>query len=184
MSKHWTITQESFDQLLAWLDPDRDQAGRKYEQIRSSLIQIFTWRGISEAEELADETINRVAQKLPELSTTYVGEPARYFYGVAKNVQMQYRKRKQRELSLLPPPAEEEVFEREKEFDCLELCLQQLPPSSRELILHYYRTEKQAKIAHRKTLAERLGVATNALRVRAHRIRETLHKCVKDCLKG
>jgi len=176
------ITQESFDQLLAWLDPDREQAGKKYEQIRRSLIKIFTWRGINEAEDLADETINRVAQKFPELSATYVGEPALYFHAVARNVQMQYLQRKRR-LLLPPPPSEEEVRETEKASECLERCLQRLTPTNREIILRYYRAEKQAKINDRRALAKRLGVAATALRVRAHRIRETLHECVRACLE-
>ena len=184
MSNKWALTQESFDQLLAWLGPDREQGGRKYEQIRHGLIRIFTWRGISEAEELADETINRVAQKIPSLSKTYVGDPALYFYGVAKNIQRQHQQRRRRELPPPAPPSQEEMLETEKESECLDYCLRRLNPGDRELILRYYQTEKRAKIDHRKRLAERLGVATNALRVRAHRIRAALHKCVTDCLGG
>ncbi|MFL6230009.1 MAG: hypothetical protein ACJ741_14655, partial [Pyrinomonadaceae bacterium] len=67
MSKQWTLTRDAFEGLLTWLDSDREQAGKKYEDIRSSLIKIFTWRGVAEAEELADETINRVARKVKDL---------------------------------------------------------------------------------------------------------------------
>ena len=34
MNKDWELSQEDFDALLDWLDPDREQAGIKYEQIR------------------------------------------------------------------------------------------------------------------------------------------------------
>ena len=58
MNKDWILTQESFDALLNWLDPRREEAGQKYEDIRLRLIKIFTCRGCLEPEDLADETIN------------------------------------------------------------------------------------------------------------------------------
>ena len=48
MNKDWFLTQEAFDALLAWLDPEREAAGRKYEEIRLRLIKLFTCRGCSE----------------------------------------------------------------------------------------------------------------------------------------
>jgi len=59
----WSLTQEAFDRLLQWLDQDRDEAGLKYESIRSKLIRIFKRYGWTTAEDLADESINRVTQK-------------------------------------------------------------------------------------------------------------------------
>jgi hypothetical protein len=38
-------------------------------------------------------------------------------------------------------------------------------------------------IENRKRLAERMGVTLNALRVRADRVRNSLEKCVANCLK-
>src|ERR687883_865457 len=73
--KEWTLTQESFDRLLAWLDPDREQAGKKYEEVRSRLVRGFSSHGCPVPEDLADEAINRVAKLLPEIEKTYVGEP-------------------------------------------------------------------------------------------------------------
>ena len=42
--------------------------------------------------------------------------------------------------------------------------------------------DKHAKIVHRKELAGRLGIAVNALRIKAHRIRVSLQVCVENCL--
>ena len=58
------LTKEEFDELLSWLDTDPDRAGEKYEAIRHRLITIFLNRQCYEAEDLADETINRVAKKV------------------------------------------------------------------------------------------------------------------------
>lgn len=174
---------DNFDELLGWLHPDdRDHAGRKYEDIRRRLIRIFIHRGCLTPEDLADETINRVARKVHEIRAGYNpdDDPALYFYGVARNVFREYLKR--RPDPALPPPVEgaDEVT---PEYDCLEKCLGHLTPQNRELILEYYRDEEGAKIERRKKLARHFGLALNALRIRTHRIRAELKKCVLNCLK-
>ncbi|MGI9068761.1 MAG: RNA polymerase sigma factor [Pyrinomonadaceae bacterium] len=179
MNKDWILTQESFDALLAWLNPAREEAGRKYEQIRLRLIKIFTCRGCGEPEDLADETINRVSKKLKEIESGYSGDPARYFYGVANKVHMEYVRRKP---VPIPPTRPEDSDDIEKEYECLERCIQKLTPDNRLLVLQYYQEDKRAKIDHRKLLAEQLGIALNALRIRAHRIRTSLQECVQTCV--
>lgn len=184
MKREWTLTQEGFDRLLTWLDADREMAGKRYEDIRLRLIKIFTSRGCSVPEELADETIDRVISKGPELAETYAGDPRLYFYGVAHNVHLEYLRRRQ---AVPAPPvlaaaAQPDEGEMEREYQCLEKCMQRLTNENRNLVLQYYQDEKQAKISSRKLLAEQLGIALNALRIRAFRIRATLQKCVQDCL--
>jgi DNA-directed RNA polymerase specialized sigma24 family protein len=174
-----TLTQNAFDHLLAWLDEDRERAGEKYESIRQKLVKIFTARGCMAAEELADETIDRVARRVPEIAAAYKGERALYFYGVAQKVHLEYLKRKPP--PPLPPPAAE-AQETEEEYECLEECIEALGPSARELILRYYTEDRQAKIDERRRLAEELGIGLNALRIRAHRIRASLEQCVTQCL--
>jgi len=180
MNKDWTLTQESFDALLNWLDPGRDEAGKKYEDIRLRLIKIFTCRGCLEPEDLADETINRVSKKLPDILATYEGDPARYFYGVANKVHPEYIRRKPVPI----PPAPDDKDEIEREYACLERCIEKLRPEHRGLVLDYYQEEKRTKIDRRKKLADQLGIALNALRIRAHRIRVSLYECVQNCVEG
>src|ERR1044072_6747769 len=90
MKNEWNLTQDAFDKFLTWLNPNREQAATKYEEVRRKLIKIFACRGCAEAEDLADETINRVIRKMQELIDSYVGDPALYFYGVARNVHLEY----------------------------------------------------------------------------------------------
>lgn len=179
MKKEWVLTQESFDALLAWLDPNRELAGRKYEDIRTRLVKIFSCRGCYEPEDLADETINRVTSKLKDIESSFIGERARYFYGVANKVHLEYLRRKP--APPLPPLTQDPV-EIEREYNCLEQCMQRLTADNRELVLQYYQEEKQAKIDHRRRLADQLGIALNALRIRAHRIRASLQECVQNCV--
>jgi DNA-directed RNA polymerase specialized sigma24 family protein len=172
------LNQDGFDKLLSWLDQDREQAGRKYEEIRRRLIKIFTCRGCYEPEDLADETINRVAKKVEEISKTYVGNPALYFYGVARKVHQEYLRRK----PLYAQPLPLHTDELEHAYQCLERCIQKLAADSRDLVLQYYYGDKRAKIERRRRLADQLGIGLNALRNRAHRVRAILHQCVENCL--
>jgi DNA-directed RNA polymerase specialized sigma24 family protein len=183
--KDRSVSREAFDQILAWLDSDRERAGQKYEEIRCGLIKIFVCQGCSDPECLADETIDRVIHKIPEIVPNYAGNPALYFSGVARYILLEYKNRiaQLRLLPAAPPKQIEKGEDIEREYECLDRCIERLTPANRELILEYYREEKRAMIENRKRLAERLGVTPNALRVRADRIRNGLEKCVANCLK-
>lgn len=189
MKKEWVLTQDAFDTLLSWLDSDRERAGNKYEAIRLRLIKIFTCRGCSEAEELADEAINRVVSKVADATFEYEGDPALYFYGFAPNLHREYLRRNRLKVAEVssedggpaaPPPFADDS---QLEYDCLDRCLEHLPADNRKLVLEYYQQELRAKIDHRKRLATELGIAVNALRIRAHRIRRALEECVRDCME-
>ena len=175
-----SLTKEQFHQLLAWLATDSARAAEKYEAIRRRLITFFLNRQCEEAEDLADETINRVAKKASVLKDNYVGDPARFFYGVAKKVLLEYLRQRKRPLPSPPPSASRS--ELEPHLECLEECLEKLKPASRELILRYYQDQKKAKIATHKEMGEMLRLKAGTLRARAHRIRVKLEKCVRECL--
>ena len=163
MKKGWVLTQEQFDTLLDWLDLDRERAGHKYETIRLKLVKIFTSRGCPQAEELADETINRVASKVSEIIDKWVGDPALYFFKVAQYVLAEWRPKV-------------------KPRECLLRCLEVLRISERTLVVDYYEQQGPAKIKQHQQMATALGIAINALRIRACRIRRTLRRCVQECV--
>jgi DNA-directed RNA polymerase specialized sigma24 family protein len=181
MNKNWILTQEAFDALLAWLDPEREAAGKKYEDIRRRLIKVFACRGCGEPEDLADETINRVSRRLKDIEAGFTGDPARYFYGVANKVHQEYLRRPTH-LPPVSPDSGGESDDVERVFACLERCIEELTDGNRTLVLQYYQEERRAKIDHRKNLADQLGIALNALRIRACRIRATLQTCVQNCV--
>lgn len=173
------LGKDDFDRLLSWLDNDRESAGLLYEKIRWRLVTILAARGCSLAEELADEIIDRVARRVPDIQATYVGDKAIYFLGVMNNVHHEYLRR--------PPlprliESNENVDNREQIHFCLDGCLEQLAPYARRLIERYYAADRQAKIDLRKVIARELGIKTSTLRLRALRIREKLQTCVERCL--
>jgi DNA-directed RNA polymerase specialized sigma24 family protein len=174
-----SLKQEDFDRLLIWLDPDPECAGMMYEKIRWRLTAILTSRGCRVAEELADDTIDRVARRVVDIQQTYVGEKAIYFLGVMNNVHHEYLKR-----PIMPGPLEvdDDGEARERTHVCLDQCLDNLTPHSRRLIEQYYTENKRAKIDLRKRIAEEFGISLSTLRLRALRIREKLQVCIEHCL--
>jgi DNA-directed RNA polymerase specialized sigma24 family protein len=182
MVKKWVMNQDDFYRFLAWLDSDRDEAGKRYEKIRAWLIRIGRARGKTEAqaEEIADEVINRVVRKLPGIIDDYVGLPERYIYGVLRKILIEPDPPPP-----VPPPAPptDELDDKEWRDACLQHCLKKLSPEDQKLLLDYYADDGRAKIEHRRELAERLGISTNALRIHLCRLRATLKECLDDCLK-
>ena len=153
--------------------------GTSMRRFASRLIKIFTCRGCHEPEDLADETINRVTTDYTTFKSQFKGDQAKYFYGVANKVHLEYLRRKQFHDVAVPAMDSNTV---EIEFRCLEECLDHLSTENRELVLQYYQLERKARIDQRKLLAKTLGIRLNALRIRAHRIRATLQECVQNCL--
>jgi DNA-directed RNA polymerase specialized sigma24 family protein len=178
--KDWVLTQDDFDRLLTWLDKDPDQAGAKYEYIRRALVKMFVNRECANAEDLADETINRVTAKLEDIIGHYVGQKELYFYGVARIVLKEYKAKSIKHPACLLPEPEKIP---EEYYTCLEKCLTKLSELNRELVLKYYLRNKQAKIDYRKELAESLGISSANLRMRVCRIRNDLRRCISRCIK-
>ena len=176
-----TITKEPFDALLEWLDPDREKAGERYELIRAGLIRIFVSKGLSDAEHYTDEAIDRVVKRLPEIQASYIGDPARYFHGVARNLILEARRRKEVATDVLPQRATLENL-RSDTSECLSKCLQQLPRDKQEFILDYHLYQGHAKVEHHREMAGELAISEGALRTRAHHLRVSLEKCVLRCV--
>ena len=175
-----TYNKELFDALLEWLDSDRDKAAQRYEVIRAGLIRIFVSNGLSDAEHYADVVIDRVIKKLPEIRAAYVGDPAKYFHGVARNVIREARRQKEIPTDVLPAPPPEP--DRSEASECLSKCLGMLDPDKQAFILDYHLFKGHEKIQHHREMAGELSITEGALRTRAHHLRVTLEKCVLACI--
>jgi DNA-directed RNA polymerase specialized sigma24 family protein len=173
------LKQQDFDRLLNWLDADRERAGLLYERIRWRLVTILASRGCTLAEELADETIDRVARRVADIEQSYLGDKAIYFLGVMNNVHHEYLRRPVAPRLI---DTSDNVETREAIHLCLDNCLDTLAPYSRRLIERYYAADKKAKIDLRKIIAGELGIKPATLRLRALRIREKLQACIERCM--
>ncbi|HUA13831.1 MAG TPA: hypothetical protein VMG31_00935 [Verrucomicrobiae bacterium] len=191
LKQQWTPSEPAFRRFLQWLDEGEDSNGERYLEMRGRLVRYFDRKECSPADDLADETLNRVVRRLEEEGTIAEATPAQYCYIVAKYVFFEHV----REARPLVPLESEPLSSASKGFEyrtqsldraekllgCLEGCLEKLFPADREMILEYYRGEQREKIQNRRQLAERLALTTNALGIRACRIRDRLERCVMRC---
>src|SRR5216683_127768 len=85
--------QTAFRQFLQWLDEGVDSGGEKYLEMRRRLVSYFDRKNCLSPDELADETLNRIARRLEEQGAITDVAPARYCYIVAKFVFLEYLRR-------------------------------------------------------------------------------------------
>lgn len=184
----------AFRHFLDWLDDGADSRGEKYLEMRRRLVAYFDRKNCVAPDDLADETLNRVARRLEEAGAIAGTAPAQYCYITAKFVFLEYLREGARfhtSLSELSPveadavlgaaaAADDEVQGKERLSAWLEECLASLTPADRDLILEYYRGEQRSKIEGRRGLAGRLRLSVNALSIRACRIRNKLELCVRE----
>lgn len=188
--KEWTLSPSAFNNFLAWLDSGVDSEGQKYLEIRQRLVSFFDRKNCLRPNQLADETLNRVARRLEEEGTIESETPAKYCYIVAKFVFMEYLRSASKEsVSLDEVELKSNNFDadekelKEKQLDCLETCAGKLEAENRQMIFRYYYGEERIKIENRRNLAANLGISVNALSIRACRIRDKLEGCVKKCVE-
>ena len=184
-ANQWTLTPVAFDRFLAALNPNREQAGAEYEALREMLMRFFQWQGDWQAQEHADETLNRVARRLAE------GEVIKginnYCLGVARRLLLESHRQRTRQESAFNQikwvqASNSEATQDDLSLTCLEHCLEGLPEESRALILRYYESQEMDASQTRQIIADHLHIPLNALRLRAQRIRNRLEKCVNQCL--
>jgi RNA polymerase sigma factor (sigma-70 family) len=180
------FAEEDFHKLLRFLSPDEEEAAMLYESLRHKLIKLFSARGCHVAEELADETIDRVIKKIHDkkvydLKKIFIGDITRYFYGVGKNVWFEWQREK-KTLSF----DEYSIFINQT-IDInyallestLELFLNDLPEKDKDLVIRYYNSKPQ----ERKKLAAELGINYPALRKQVSRIVSKLRDKIGNELK-
>lgn len=185
------LTSNAFNLLLARLDADPSKSAGKYEELRLKLTKCLIWKGCpeSKADALVDIILNRVAAKLEEgveieNLNAYACQILRFVWleFLRKNKEDGYDDDEMPEIEVEPVYPEEPDLR----LACLRSCLVEIAPGAedRKLILDYYDSEDDEKIKNqRKSLAERLGIKTNALKVKMFRLRERLEKCINECVK-
>jgi DNA-directed RNA polymerase specialized sigma24 family protein len=176
----WRLTPAAFERLLGVLDNDRERAAIAYEQFRTRIAGLLRWWGASNPDDLADQTLDRVARKLEEGATVPPGSVGAYVRGVARMVFYESARDGRARRNAVAPPAEDRT-DVEARHACLDRCLSDLDGGERSLVLRYY--EHGRKEEMRRGLARELGVSLTALRIRMHRLRQRLELCVTGCME-
>lgn len=159
--------------------------------MRRRLVAYFDRKNCPAPNELADETLDRVARRLEEEGRIETEAPAKYCYIVARLVFLEYLRAQAKDQAvrseIRQEPRDEEENQthreiKERMFECLNQCADKLDLANRKLILKYYVGEERVKIDNRRALSKALGITINALSIRACRIRDKLELCVRECL--
>jgi DNA-directed RNA polymerase specialized sigma24 family protein len=178
----WTLDTQAFERLLAALDDDRQRAALVYEQLRRRLIGLLQWWGAHAADELADETLDRMARKLDEGAVIASGSIGAYARGIARLVYYEWTRRPRSQPVEIDPPAVAPSEAEGAALTCFDRCLASLDAGERQLVLRYYDAGKAKDV--RRRLADDAGISITALRIRVHRLRERLEQCTRQCLEG
>lgn len=183
----------AFRKFLVSLAPDPDQAAERYEHIRRALIRFFISYQAPDPEACADETFEILQRQVVGDRPIRDIEP--YSIGVARNVLMKDRERRRGLVELSVEPGRDhgprvrsplsaaveqtEEMAREK---CMNACLRAIPAEEQKLVVQYYFGRKHDK-DKREKLARELGVTAKHLRVKVHRLKQTLKERVSECIK-
>lgn len=175
---------ENFQKLLNWLDSDAQRSAEKYEHIQKALTKIFLTSGFDNPEELADETIDRVAGQIKNLKD-YEGEKIKYFVGVARFIKKENYRQKDNfeEIEEIETMVDERDFYDEDtanmQLERLKKCLKRLTAKDRKMVLSYYNVANSGKKTdHHKNLAEKYSLSANTLRVQVFRVKQKLSECL------
>ena len=175
------LTSVSFAKLLKALSSDEAEAAQLYTKLHASLVRYFELKGISAPDKAADETIDRVPERINQNTKK---EDIRYIaFSVAKFVFLEKIRKEQKRMR-----ADEGFYQKtdtikyldeKDEFEPLRQCFKSLYEHERELLVSYFADLAADDLSvHRQKLADREGIDLNALRNRVSRLRKRLEDCV------
>lgn len=182
------LDKTALQALLDALGPTPAEAGAAYGGMRERLIRFFRWNHCLFPEELADTALDRLAGKISRGAEPILF-PTRFVAGIARMLLLEQRAKETREKRMLlwlswshehrgQGDDEKQLYD-----DALNHCLDCLTGDSRQLLERYYSGDGSDRIRNRQTLAAQLGIAINALRNRALRLRDSLENCTARYLE-
>jgi len=168
------------------------QAAEKYEELRLKLVKILSWKGCpdTEADALADTTLDRVADKL--VKGEQIQNLNAYASEVLRFVWLEHSRKHKEDAAgddlpeIEVQPNIEILNDPDLRMRCLRKCMAEVvsDPSDKILIVGYYDAEAGEKNKDtRKNLAEKLGLTMTTLKVKACRLRNRLEKCINECVE-
>jgi DNA-directed RNA polymerase specialized sigma24 family protein len=180
MRHDWELTGEAFENLLAFLHPDRDTAATIYLRLRLKLTKFFEYNVASNPDDEADEVLDRLTKKITEGQN--IQNVDAFAYGIARMVLVEFRrKRFRKEKALSHLLYDLQLIAREQDIElrheCLTQCLAHIMGERSDLLLEYYRSGSSEK----RELAARLKVSENALRLMVFNSKPKLKKCLQKC---
>ena len=186
------VSSEDFMRLLERLGPDLESAWQKYDELRLKLVVYFESFGHHvEAEDLADESLNRIAKKPEDYP---IDDLPILALGFARNIRRETLKKQAQTLHPTfnnahagKEPNPETIviskIDRERRINCFASCLRGLMHHERLMILKYYPDEASNLEEIRSRLAETLGIEKGTLATKVARLRKILESCCSKCFR-
>lgn len=176
------VSPEDFEQFLALLSLDTEEAAVLYTRLHKRLSGFFSMKGIADPQSAADETIDRAGLKAA--AGAIVPEMDRYCLGFARNIVRERQRRMHREILAFQKYVESSndfpVEQLERIDGLLKPCFEELSVDDQRLLLAYCRQIRgKARAEYRRQLAETMKMTVLALRVRVTRLRSGLTDCVR-----
>src|SRR5215207_10127479 len=175
----WTLTEEAWGKLIAFLAPDPDRAAELYLVMHAKLVTFFEHRNSPDPVQHADEVFDRVSRKIAE--GVEISNPMSYCYGVARMLQKELYKEVERNREAADgfysegrSSSNEGDEEENLTAICLHKCLGQMPEDERQRLLEYYEGSARARIERRQKMAKLLNATLNGLRIEIYRGRMKL----------
>ena len=166
----------SQSELLAILDPDVERAEGKYLELWQKLERFFEWKQASDPADLVQETMARALSNLQAGKTITTEDPARYFFGIAKNlIKEGWKPRRQEQLEDHEFSGEAATFlglDRAEQNIYLKECLHELSQEDFDLLSAYIEGEA-------KEWGSARGLRPGTVRLRVYRIRKRIEERVR-----
>lgn len=193
-SQEKNLSVMHFEALLARLGRNRNDAGMRYEEIRIKLVRFFNYYSWLDSEQLADETFDRVIEKLA-LDIVKIQNITAFLWGIAKNIRLEALRKSGRTIYLSDLANAEtfcannraahgyriEPIENNQSLRLLHGSLQYLSARDRGLLLKYYSPRGDRTIARRQ-LAQEYGITVKTLRIRVTRLKFKLKQHIREYL--
>jgi hypothetical protein len=173
---------EDFKRFLQRLSPDPKEAGHRYNCLHKKLSDFFSFKGVPDPVNAADETLTRATLKIS--SDVNVPNVDHYCLGIARNIVKERLRLLHREQATfhkfiedLSNSSAEQV---ERIHSILKPCFEQLEDEDRQLLLAYCQNlQGGARAEHRRQVAETMNMTMLNLRVQVARLRKSLTDCVR-----
>jgi DNA-directed RNA polymerase specialized sigma24 family protein len=180
------VALDGFRNLLARLDPDPALAWQAYEELRKKLRAYFENNHLFDSDELAEEVLDRIAEKADVHALKNIAE---FAFGVARNLRKEHLRQSSLRVELPtlepfqdtrsgedPETAMINRIDGKRKHECFRNCMGALSPAERDLIGRYFPPETSNLEEERRRFASYLGISSGALRTRMARIREKLEE--------
>jgi RNA polymerase sigma factor (sigma-70 family) len=148
-------------------------SAQHYHRVRNKLIMYYSRRECYCAEELADETIERLVAGVHARPAGVQVE--QWAYGIARHVHLEWLRKAARDLPLVDEGIAEGPMPRhERGGPDLKAAFQQLTPDETELLEAFYVDGLTAE-----QLGAKLGLSAEGVRSRIHRLRKKLLRSIE-----